>query len=170
MPENNIRIYEILSKRVEHLEKAKLAIIVALITLTTLLLTEKLNITITNDWEHMILYLPFATLVSLNYGLFVRVLELVKSIGNIELRDEDFKELDIKYYSMPSKHRIITYVYVNAQVQAAFLFIPLLKCEGRIWSPAVMLGLSFIIIGFFTCSLRHKSKETFGESREQAKT
>ncbi|MEM1182211.1 MAG: hypothetical protein AAGM22_27935 [Acidobacteriota bacterium] len=145
------RVYEIFCDRIQHLEKLSIGTIVVLVTLTGAVLNPGL-VEARDDAEYLILFLPFAILVTSYYGLFLRISIIETSLGNIE-KSERLDELAFNYFSGRSQARKLTFLFVNAQCATPFLFVPLERASGASWSSWVAVSISVAIVALFTVAL-----------------
>jgi len=154
MEHDAAKIYEVLCGRIEHLEKTLFGTILALVTLTGFVL-KKDFIIVNSNTELMVLYLPFAAIACLSYGLAYRVVTIVKDLAAVETRATELKKYPICYFSGASNLRKITYMIFNAQVATPFLFVPVVGNTTFHFAVKLIVVISLIIIGFFAILLWH---------------
>jgi len=166
MPETSdcsVQIYEVLCKRLEHLEKTKIHLIVAVITLTAIIFKNDFYAKTMGSLEIIGLYFPFAIISIINYSIAQRVVTIAKDLKNLEISEiGSLKKYDIGYFSIVKPSRAKTYIYFVSQFTTAFLFVPALRFYE---SGTIQYGLyatiivSIIIIIFFTTLIRNEIKE-----------
>jgi hypothetical protein len=157
-----LQLYDILNKRIEHLEKAKLQIVVAAIALTAIVFKKDFYADTMDNLEIIGLYFPFAILAIVHYSISLRVVTIAKDLKLLELDSSCcINKFGIKYFSSVSPARALTYTYFVSQFTSAFLFVPALKfyqkgaCQYGLYSTIIV---SIIIILFFTILVRNEVK------------